>query len=275
MGEERREKKTPPAATSQVAKRRKPGRKPKPGPLLDEAWEEAETSALRRIFGLASQPRLPARIYEPQEAEPTIGPADDYFGATLSECATELGVSKERIRQIELRALSKLRQPPRSTRLLEAWRGSLPPEAPPPDSETETLEEQRRRAPWKYFPKPDQLDQALARARAQVEERRTADPRSAFLPEARIAVARQRKYIHECDACDRSICTDRHLPPSTWLCLGVLHLELRQMYLCRQCQRELRWCVWHWFERRQTDIATERRHGLRPWPIQPHRRFVP
>lgn len=284
MGQ-KREKKTPLAPTSQVAKPRKPGPKPKPGPLLDAAWEETETRALCRIFGLPPDPALPARIYEPQEPEPTIGPSDEYFGATLSECAAELGVSKERIRQIELRALTKLREAPRSTRLLDAWRGAVPPEAPPPKPESDTFEEQRRRAPWKHFPEPEQLDRALRRARMtddqrwhetrQVARHGLARWEQALRQDPSLVNPRRRRYYrHECDACDFTVTTECKGCPWTWSKLALLHPALRTIDICQQCQHRLTLAVARWLVARRAELRQARREGRLPWPRQPKRSFV-
>ena len=56
-------------------------------------------------------------LEEASEHERTRGHGSKYDGMTLEEVAEVLGVTKERVRQIETRALRKIRHPARARKL--------------------------------------------------------------------------------------------------------------------------------------------------------------
>lgn len=279
MGEERREKKSPKARSSRIVKRPKLIPLPKIAPLLEDDWH----TEIHRAFGDQTDLPLEARIYEPQEPEPTPVAPDDYWSATLTECARELGVTHSRVQQIQMRALAKLRERPRSRHLLEAWKGVLPP-APEPQTPAQHLEQ---RTPHIRTP-PDQLALAWRRAHMTEEQRHHDSVQASYYGRERweqmvredpLLVNPNRRpkpqyYRHMCDGCDCTITTERKGPPWRWSRLARLHNAFRDVSVCDHCFEQLRHEVALWLLQRRAELREARRQGRRPWPRQPKRRFV-
>jgi RNA polymerase primary sigma factor len=83
---------------------------------LVEPEEEADTALLKEQVSEVLQSLTPR---ERRIIELRFGLGEERYGHTLEEVGTELGLTKERIRQIEKEALAKLRHPVRSRKLLE------------------------------------------------------------------------------------------------------------------------------------------------------------
>jgi hypothetical protein len=97
--------------------------------LPDELEQEANlrasvTTALENVFGPREWSPAAARVAE-GEPDPHRPKGDD-FAMTHREIGDEIGVSVERVRQIEQKALRKLRHPSRSRQLVEFMYGDVP-----------------------------------------------------------------------------------------------------------------------------------------------------
>jgi hypothetical protein len=86
------------------------------GSLYGNGWEEVELKKLRRALELPDP--APDPVSDTEELYSSPGLADRY-AMTLDELAEEFDVSRERIRQIEAKALRKLRHPSRAKYLVD------------------------------------------------------------------------------------------------------------------------------------------------------------